>query len=178
MVEISWWWKRTMLTLDIRELQSRAGLFRSNFSPGPLVPRHLQSSVLRFTERSVSTKCPVLVSNDPYPCWTFLKHIISWRVEAKQVRYAHWEAIHCKHLQTKPLWKQFYLFLRTKQTWTFKSSIIFVRLDYCTFGPFWPFPAKTERSKTKLNRLFHTMSLYHWTWAKNVISCHIIASHR
>ena len=63
-------------------------------------------------------------------------------------------------------------------SWTFKSSIIFVRLDYCTFGPFWPFPAKTERSKTKLNRLFHTMSLYHWTWAKNVISCHIIASHR
>ena len=63
-------------------------------------------------------------------------------------------------------------------TWTFKSSIIFVRLDYCTFGPFWPFPAKTERSKTKLNRLFHTMSLYHWTWAKNVIPCHIIASHR
>lgn len=84
-VEISWWWKRTILTLDIRELQSRARLFRSNFSPGPLVPRHLQSSVLRFTERSVSTKCPVLVSNDPYPCWTFLKHIISWRVEAKQV---------------------------------------------------------------------------------------------
>jgi hypothetical protein len=120
-VEISWWWKRTILTLDIRELQSRAGLFRSNFSPGPLVPRHLQSSVLRFTERSVSTKCPVLVSNDPYPCWTFLKHIISWRVEAKQVRYAHWEAIHCKHLQTKLLWKQFYLFLRTKQTYVFNS---------------------------------------------------------
>ena len=87
------------------------------------MPRHLQSSVLRFTERSVSTKCqcPVLVSNDPCPCWTFLKHIISWRVEAKQVRYAHWEAIHCKHLQTKLLWEQFYLFLRTKQTYFFNS---------------------------------------------------------
>ena len=74
--------------------------------------------------------------------------------------------------------KKIYETIWKQTSWTFKSSIIFVRLDYCTFGPFWPFPAKTERSKTKLNRLFHTMSLYHWTWAKNVISCHIIASHR
>ena len=26
-------------------------------------------------------------------------------------------------------------------TYTFKNSIIFARLDYCTCGPFWPFPA-------------------------------------
>ena len=40
-------------------------------------------------------------------------------------------------------------------SWTFKRSIMSVRLENCTFGPFWRFPAKTERSKPKLNVFPH-----------------------
>ena len=69
-------------------------------------------------------------------------------------------------------------FFRIDASWTFKSSIIFVRLDYCTFGPLWPVPRQNWTFQNKIEQLFHTMSLYHRTWAKNVISCHIIASHR
>ena len=51
----------------------------------------------------------------------------------------------------------------------------------CTFGPFWPFPAKTERYRAKLNRVFPNQCQYTAELGLKVsysLYLNIIASHR
>ena len=68
-------------------------------------------------------------------------------------------------------------------SWTFKSSIISVRLDnwqlmtIVCLGRFDGSPPKLNVPKQNCAGFFHTMSWYHWTWAKHVVSCHIMSYH-